>query len=232
MPQVRDQSGNVVWTVFRGKPGTGQSVAYTGTHGVIANAIGQTKATATLTSNNTAPSDGDTVMIGGLTYTFKTALAAGAGQVLIAGSADAALLNLIRAINHTGTPGTDYVNSGITAVAHPTVSAASSVTAHAFAITALTAGAAGNLIGVAAPVGTTLTWTAMSGGNNDARNTRFVRVLCTTAAFIAVGTAPVAVAGDFPLAANVPEVIPVFPGEKVSAIQVASGGTLYVHELD
>jgi hypothetical protein len=87
--------------------------------------------TATITSNNTTPSDGDTVVIGEKTYTFKTTLTPTEGEVLINGSADAALLNLIRAINHSGTPNTDYK----CAAANVTVSAATSVTAHAFLIT-------------------------------------------------------------------------------------------------
>ena len=93
--------------------------------------------TDTLTSDNTAPADGSTVTIGGVTYTWKTALTPSAGQVLINGTADAALLNLIRAINHSGTAGTDYANSGTTAVANPLVSAATSVTSHSFAVTPL-----------------------------------------------------------------------------------------------
>lgn len=99
-------------------------------------------ATATLTSDNTNVSDGDTVTIGTKVYTFRTALTPTEGEVLIGADADASLLNLIRAINHTGTPNTDYK----CAAANAFVSAASSVTAHAFAVTALTAGAAGNSI--------------------------------------------------------------------------------------
>lgn len=97
--------------------------------------------TTTLTSDNTAPADGSTVTIGNKTYTFKTTLTPTEGEVLINITADAALLNLIRAINHTGTPNTDYK----CAAAHTQVSAASSVTAHAFLITALDAGTAGNV---------------------------------------------------------------------------------------
>lgn len=87
--------------------------------------------TATITSNNTTPNDGDTVKIGEKTYTFKTTLTPTEGEVLINGSADNALLNLIRAINHSGTPNTDYK----CAAANVTVSAATSVTAHAFVVT-------------------------------------------------------------------------------------------------
>lgn len=65
--------------------------------------------TATLTIATT-PIDGDTVSVGGVTFTFKTTLGATAGNVLIGGSADAARLNLINAINDngSGTEGTDF----------------------------------------------------------------------------------------------------------------------------
>lgn len=99
-----------------------------------------TFAKATLTSNNTNVSDADTVTIGNKTYTFKTALTPTEGEVLIGANADASLLNLIRAINHTGTPDTDYK----CAAAHTQVSAASAVTAHAFLLTSLTIGTAAN----------------------------------------------------------------------------------------
>lgn len=82
-----------------------------------------TAASGTLTSDATAPSDGETVTIDGVVYTFKTALTASttAGQVLIGGSAAIALDNLKAAINNAGgVPGTDY---GSLTGAHPTVTA-------------------------------------------------------------------------------------------------------------
>lgn len=57
-----------------------------------------------------------------------------------------------------------------------------------------------------------------------------VRVTCTTAAFIAFGTAPVATANDVPMQAGVPEYFICSPNSKVSAVQVASGGNLSVVE--
>lgn len=48
------------------------------------------------------------VTVGGKVYTFKTALTPTEGEVLIGANDTAALLNLLRAINHTGTPNTDY----------------------------------------------------------------------------------------------------------------------------
>jgi len=95
-----------------------------------------------LTSDNTAPADGATVTIGNTTYTFKTTLSSGPavqGEVLINTTADAALLNLIRAINHTGTPDTDYTM----AAAHTQVAAAPAVAAHQMFIVALDWSAAG-----------------------------------------------------------------------------------------
>lgn len=233
MPQARDQNGVVVPGSFRMKPGFGQSVAYTGTAGTVTNEFSAVKASSTLTSNGTIPTDGDTVTVGANTYTFKTTLGGVGGQVLINGSAANALTNLDRAINHTGTPGTDYVNSGITAVVHPTVSSGS-VTATTLVVTARTGGAAGNNIATSDTAGVRLEWTGgtLSGGLDDSRATRFVRVLVTTAAFIRIGVNPTAVAGDYAMAANVPETFAVVPGEKISAVQVASGGTLYVTELD
>jgi len=47
----------------------------------------------------TTPTDGDTVTLAGVTFTFKTTLGSTAGNVAIAGSADAARLNLSELIN-------------------------------------------------------------------------------------------------------------------------------------
>ena len=79
--------------------------------------------TGTLTSDATAPGDGDTVVIGSVTYTYKTALSAGpavAYEVLIGADAAAALDNLKSAINATAGAGTTY---GTGTVAHPDVEA-------------------------------------------------------------------------------------------------------------
>jgi hypothetical protein len=125
-----------------------------------------TKASGTLTSDNLADvSDGDTVTIGTKVYTFKTTLTVPAveGQVKIAGTADGSLLNLIRAINHSGTPGTDYN----CAAANTKVSAATSVTSHAFAVTALTDGTDSHAVATT-EVAATLSWgaAALAGGSD------------------------------------------------------------------
>lgn len=98
-------------------------------------------AAGTLTSDNTNVADGATVTIGGKTYTFKTELTPEEGEVLIGEDADGSLTNLVSAINHEGTPDTDYSCAEV----HPTVSAAA-VASHATELTALTPGAAGNAI--------------------------------------------------------------------------------------
>lgn len=49
------------------------------------------------------PTDGDTVVIGGVTFTFNTTLTTTAGSVLISGSADAARANLTALVNTPGT---------------------------------------------------------------------------------------------------------------------------------
>lgn len=73
-----------------------------------------------LTSDGTAPSNNDTVTIGGVTYTFKTTLTGAANEVLIGASAAIALDNLKEAVNDVGTEGTNY---GTGTVANPYVTA-------------------------------------------------------------------------------------------------------------
>jgi hypothetical protein len=75
-------------------------------------------AESVLTSNGTAPSDGETVTIGATVYTFKTALTPTAFEVLIGASAAEALDNLKSAINAGAGAGTTYA-TGTTA--HPDV---------------------------------------------------------------------------------------------------------------
>lgn len=56
----------------------------------------------------TQPTDGDTVVINGVTFTFKTTLGTNAGNVLIGASADEANANLTAAINGGSGSGTLY----------------------------------------------------------------------------------------------------------------------------
>lgn len=57
----------------------------------------------------TQPTDGDTVTVAGVTFTFKTTLGSTAGNVLIGASATTARANLAAAVNGTSGAGTTYV---------------------------------------------------------------------------------------------------------------------------
>ena len=65
-------------------------------------------ATGTLTMNTDQPHDGDTVLMGNTTYTFKTALTPTAGQILIDDSTEHSMDNLIAAIEGGAGAGTKY----------------------------------------------------------------------------------------------------------------------------
>lgn len=76
-------------------------------------------------------------------------------------------------------------------------------------------------------------YTATAGTISNAvgSKTTVVRVYCTTDAHIAIGTSPTADTDDMPIAADQPEYFKVNPSDKVSAVQQASGGNLYVTEM-
>lgn len=101
-------------------------------------------ATATLTSDATAPSNGKKVVIGAITYTFKTALTTDPTtvpyEVLIGASAAESLDNLKLAINKGAGEGTNYSTG---TVAHPLVTATTN-TNTTQVIEAKTAGVAAN----------------------------------------------------------------------------------------
>ena len=92
-----------------------QMLAYFGAS--VSAALG-TAALTTLTSDATAPADGATIVIGGVTYTAKTTLTGAPYEVLINTTAAAFIINLKKAINGTGVAGTDY---GVNTVAHTQV---------------------------------------------------------------------------------------------------------------
>jgi hypothetical protein len=110
------------------------------------------RGTLTVTAGGTQIADGYTVTLGAKTYTFKTTLTAVEGQVLIGVSDTTALLNLKNAINHTGTPGTDYVCAAV----HPTVTGVSSG-ALTLIVAAKTPGTIGNAI-VSTKTGAQISW--------------------------------------------------------------------------
>jgi hypothetical protein len=75
------------------------------------------------------------------------------------------------------------------------------------------------------------TGTAGTIPNGVGAQTYQVRIVCTTGAFVLIGDSPTATTSDMPTFADLPEYFSITPGQKVSAIQSSSGGTLYVAEL-
>jgi hypothetical protein len=61
--------------------------------------------------------------------------------------------------------------------------------------------------------------------------TRKVRVLVTTDAYVKIDNSPTATTSDVFVPAKLPEYFIVSPGESVSAIQVSSNGVLHVTEI-
>lgn len=57
------------------------------------------------------------------------------------------------------------------------------------------------------------------------------RIEVTSAAFVKVGVSAAATTSDVYMPANAPETVTVAPGERVSAVQVTSAGTLHVTEI-
>lgn len=62
--------------------------------------------------------------------------------------------------------------------------------------------------------------------------THKVRVVVSTAAFVAIGKSAVATTSSMYMPADRPEYFLCRPGERVSAVQSAAGGNLFVTELD
>ena len=122
-----------------------------------------TKAFSVLTSDATAPTDLDTVTIGAITYTFKTAIV-DAYDVLIGGSAAISLDNLKSAINLTAGIGVTY---GIGTLIHPTVEATTNTDTTQL-LFAKAVGISGNSI-VTTEISTHLLFTAgaMDGGTQN-----------------------------------------------------------------
>lgn len=66
---------------------------------------------------------------------------------------------------------------------------------------------------------------------SDGAATNVVRVLTTTAAYIAVGSDPTATASDMLVPANTEIYLEILSGYKVSAVPLSSSGTLYVTNM-
>lgn len=113
--------------------------------------------------------DGDQVVIGTTTYTFKTTLSTGPSvpyEVLIGGDAQGTIDNLVKAVNKTGTDDVEY---GAGTAANPVASAVKASAATMEAV-ARTPGVAGDTIATTDPVdtGVVISWggATMSGGSD------------------------------------------------------------------
>jgi hypothetical protein len=113
-------------------------------------------------TNSANFADGETVTVGGHTYTFKTVLGAPANQVLIGGSVDDSLGNLAAAITLAGGSGSTY---SAATTANTAVEAYSQAT-DILKVVALSVGAAGNTIAVATTAATA-SWYTEGGGSCD-----------------------------------------------------------------
>ena len=131
----------------------------------------QVGAQGTLSNDNSGfnVANGEQVTIGSATYTFKTTLTPFEGEVLIGANADASLLNLTRAINHSD----NNISSPLykCANANSDVRASASITSHGFTVTAIIPGTAGNSIATT-DTSARLNWasTTLTGGYDDANN--------------------------------------------------------------
>lgn len=119
-------------------------------------------ATGTLTfASNVA--DADTVTIGSTVYTWETGTLDTPYKVKVGADAAASIVNLVHAINGTGTPGTHYATG---TSAHPSVTAVDGA-GDTIDVTASTAGSAGNSIATT-EVSTHTSWgnATLTGGSD------------------------------------------------------------------
>lgn len=74
--------------------------------------------------------------------------------------------------------------------------------------------------------------TSGSSAQSNAFNaaTKIIRVVCTTDTYVVFGANPTATSAGIYLVAKVVEFFSVNPGDKVAALQVASGGVLSITE--
>lgn len=106
-----------------------------------------TKATGLLTLTG-SPTDGDTVVVNGITYTFKTALGVAAGNVIFTNATDACA-HLIAAVNGAAGAGTTYVATSPTPNSGAVAAAGTGTTV---AFTAIFPGTVGNSVGTTSSI--------------------------------------------------------------------------------
>lgn len=158
--------------------------------GTPVNAVAS-RGTLTVTGGGTQIANNDTVTIDVKVYTFKTALTPTEGEVLIGVSDTTALANLLAAINHTGTPDTDYKCAAV----HPTVTGISS-NATTLIVEAKTKGVAGNSI-ASTEVAAQLSWDAVTLGTTVAGvdgtvGTQWKPMVDTSYLYVAIATNTIA----------------------------------------
>lgn len=135
------------------------------------------RAVQTLTNSGAVPSNGETVVINGKTYTFQTTLTNVDGNVFKGATGTAAMTNLFHAINASGgTAGVDYAAATI---ANTSVTA-TNPTATTVKITAIIPGTVGNAYATTETM-VNASWGAatMSGGVDAAADTFYIRNLNT-----------------------------------------------------
>lgn len=124
----------------------------------------ETKAAGTIVTSGTELADGDTVTINGQAYRFKDTPAQAYDVKRNGTTAATTLENLIKAINATGTPGSEYFTGTLV---HPTVQAdaALTVTSTTLTLRARTSGTAGNALTLAkSSAQLTVSGAVLSGG--------------------------------------------------------------------
>jgi hypothetical protein len=123
--------------------GLGTVIAETG---VLATVSGAVRASGTVTVGAGNAANGNTVTVGGVVYTFRTALTSGGlpNEVLIGGNVTASAENLVAAITGAAGAGTTY---GTGTAKHPSVTATNS--AGVVTVTAVSFGTIGNAITLA-----------------------------------------------------------------------------------
>ena len=118
-----------------------ETISVDGTPYKFVTALTEAKATGILTASAN-PTDGNRVVLGTTTYTFRDAISAAYDVHISHTNAEGSLLNLVNAITLGGTIGTDY---GTDTLIHPTVTAAEGAL-DTVDITAKSVGVAGNSI--------------------------------------------------------------------------------------
>jgi len=192
-------------------------------------------ATGSLVSDNILPSNGETLTIGAKTYTFKTTLTSTEGEIKIKTTAALQWAAIRDAINHTGTPGTDYFCAAV----HPTVTAGGTIvtsttptTTHRLDLTAITPGTAGNSIALATTSAhLALSYSTLTGGALVATPLTAAPLNGTVSLFLSNGLLP----GPAPYGTVTADLVSALtvPGYYLFALESpwtpASGATVTIH---